>query len=64
MLKLKIITPQMSVTLLSTSVDLIANLTRSTNLFRQGKSVNGKALFYPKRIMEFVVYLIHRKEWQ
>jgi hypothetical protein len=45
MLELKIITPPKFETLLSTSVDLIANFTRSANLFREGKSVNGKALF-------------------
>jgi len=43
MLELKIITPQMFVTLLSTSADLITSVTRSQNVLREGKSVNGKA---------------------
>jgi hypothetical protein len=43
MLELKIITPQIFVTLLSTSVELIFNVTRSQNVFREGKSANGKA---------------------
>jgi hypothetical protein len=37
MLELKVITPQIFVTLLPTSVDLIANVTRSQNAFREGK---------------------------
>jgi len=44
-LALKIITPQMFVTLLSTSVDLTTNATLSQNVFREGKSANGKAAF-------------------
>lgn len=43
MLELKIITLQMFVTLLSTSVDLTTRATRSQNVFREGKRVNGKA---------------------
>lgn len=43
MVELKIMTPQMFVTLLSTSVDLNANVTPSQNVLREGKGVNGKA---------------------
>jgi uncharacterized protein with FMN-binding domain len=43
LLELKLITPQMFVTLQSTSVDLIANVTHSQNVFREGKKREDKA---------------------